>query len=105
MPTSKKSKARKKAENGESIVSISIRELRLIIREEVDASMDYRFKQVGIDPDDYKEVQADIADIRWWRKTRQELTKKVAAWMIIAFLGGIVTLVVLGLQEFFVQSK
>ncbi len=60
--------------------------LRLIVREEIASALDDKFARMGLDTDDWKEVQRDV---RFLRQQRQavEKAKQAGLWGSITAAG------------------
>lgn len=57
--------------------------------------------QLGVDTSNPLAMQRDFQHLRQWRESGEDLKRKGTASLVVIFLSGLVTLLILGVREWF----
>ena len=76
-------------------------ELEAIAAAGAEKAVNNVLQKLGIDPDNFRESQADFAHLRKQRLASEQIGKLATRALITIFLTGLCSVIVLGLKEFF----
>ena len=85
------------AKRAAEAVAMSRAELNSVVAEAVKQTL----IQLGVDASDPLAMQRDFQHLRQWRESGEDLKRKGTVALLVIFLSGLVTLLLLGLKEWF----
>lgn len=83
------------AKRAAEAVAMSRAELNSVVAEAVKQTL----LQLGVDTSDPLAMQRDFQHLRQWRESGEDLKRKGTVALLVIFLSGLVTLILLGLKE------